>query len=82
MSGRLDRVVNGQNTTDLECSICIDLIKDARQLQNCEHMYCHECITDVLRNGTDTEGHKEAKCPTCMQAFTESSIIQKCYTEI
>ncbi|KAM7540419.1 hypothetical protein Aperf_G00000022960 [Anoplocephala perfoliata] len=45
----------------LECSICIQRLKDPRSLP-CDHVFCRDCITDWLRTNNE--------CPLCRKRST------------
>ena len=52
---------------DLNCGICCDLLKDARQTGCCGGLSCNDCITDVVR--------QDEKCPYCRAALTGAKIF-------
>ena len=41
------------------CPICQDVIKDAKKLSKCGHVFCTECIDECF------ETHGQKKCPVC-----------------
>lgn len=51
--------------TDLQCTICTDIMNDPRQCVN-GHMFCKSCIMHSLQ--------KCAECPSCSQPMSESNL--------
>lgn len=43
---------------DLRCSICAGFLRNAQTSQECPHSFCHECITQYLRQ-------VNKQCPNC-----------------
>ena len=56
----LDRVhdTNGVNVSDVECSICRELLWKPVECANCHNLYCGECMNTWLKN-------KPRACPAC-----------------
>jgi SNF2 family DNA or RNA helicase len=46
-----------------ECAVCIELYEDPVQLLHCNHMFCSECLVDILSLMADAGGY--AECPLC-----------------
>lgn len=89
MGIQLDRVVNRTRLDHLTCQVCNDLPIEPRILNQCEHVFCKECIElhwgndpklfyfgDTGQCGEDQE--EKHYCPVCRQLFIQSD-IKKCY---
>ena len=48
----------------LNCSICLDIYTDPKQLQ-CNHIYCQQCLVPLVVQ--DQKGQLGLTCPTCRQ---------------
>ena len=57
----------------LQCSICLDTLKDPRTL-SCLHSYCKECLDKYVKNHNRKKAgvHKNLACPICRTKFTLS----------
>lgn len=44
--------------TELQCAICLDILRNTRTTKECLHRFCDDCISQFLRSG-------ERKCPNC-----------------
>lgn len=56
----------------LQCSICLETLKEPRTLP-CFHSYCKSCLEKFVKNHRDkVQGmpRREINCPTCRSAFT------------
>ena len=41
----------GEVIEDLICSICSDVLEDAKEIKKCEHVYCSICVLEWLEVG-------------------------------
>ena len=44
---------------ELECSVCLERLKDPRVFPQCQHSFCYECIEQLSR------GKSKISCPEC-----------------
>jgi SNF2 family DNA or RNA helicase len=51
-----------------ECAVCIELYEDPVQLKHCNHMFCSECLIDILSLMADARGY--AECPLCRGKYS------------
>ena len=58
-SSRFERAVDD----NFNCSICLNVVKDARMCQNNEHIFCRYCIEEHLRVNAQ-------RCPECQERLT------------
>ena len=54
------------NTIDLECPICLDIIKNPRVLK-CGHSICETCIITLIIPESHNDETLTAECPICIQ---------------
>ncbi|XP_055354106.1 E3 ubiquitin-protein ligase RING2-like [Paramacrobiotus metropolitanus] len=43
---------------ELQCAICLDILRNTRTTKECLHRFCDDCISQALRNGN-------RECPNC-----------------
>ena len=57
---------------DLECTVCLEVLKDPRTLPCC-HSFCKDCLEGVVQTCRDTARHgqpiREIPCPNCRATF-------------
>ena len=57
---------------DLECTVCLEVLKDPRTLPCC-HSFCKDCLEGVVQTCRDTAPHgqpiREIPCPNCRATF-------------
>ena len=54
---------------NLQCTVCLDTLKDPRTLP-CWHSFCQACLEDVVKTYRDTAPHgREFPCPNCRALF-------------
>ena len=56
----------------LRCSVCKDRFKDCA-ITRCFHLFCKECIDDLLRN-------RHRKCPACGEKFGQDDVKSVFFT--
>ncbi len=44
---------------ELQCAVCLGIVRDARVVPTCMHRFCATCIERFLRSS------KESQCPKC-----------------
>ena len=54
----LDRFLNHAMAETLQCSICLGVLRDARQCEK-QHLFCAECISEALSS------QAKPSCPVC-----------------
>ena len=59
---------------NLECTVCLEPLKDPRTL-SCFHSFCKDCLEDVVKTWRDKELRRgrpvrEIPCPYCREMFT------------
>ena len=61
----------------LQCSICLDTLKDPRTL-SCLHSYCKDCLDKYVKNHKRKKAgvHKNLACPICRTKFTLNPITE------
>ena len=60
----------GEVADEFKCSICLCVMKDAHQLDGCQHMFCKVCITNYLRTSPNTPF-----CPIDRRPATVANIV-------
>ena len=57
-----DRVVNmdPELAEQLECSVCLGLVRDPRKIPGCRHIFCYYCVAMAAN-----KVQKLYRCPTC-----------------
>ena len=53
VAGGYDYEVVGDVQEDFYCVVCLNLMKDAMQLDNCDHGMCNSCLQSVSRSSKD-----------------------------
>lgn len=56
---------------DLECAICLSLLKDATSLR-CNHSFCSKCLNGLLQSNN----RQEVSCPTCKSISTVKKSLE------
>ncbi|XP_028393168.1 TNF receptor-associated factor 4-like [Dendronephthya gigantea] len=51
-----------------ECAICLEVLKDPVQIQDCGHQFCELCIQDILRS--------DPRCPSCRIDISYAKIFE------
>ncbi len=55
---------------ELECSLCLERLKDPRVFPQCQHSFCYECIVNLSR------GKSKIPCPECRSEVEVSSMFK------
>ena len=62
----------GQLEENLQCTVCLEVLKDPRTLPCC-HSFCKDCLEGVVQTCRDTAPHgqpiREIPCPNCRATF-------------
>lgn len=59
-----------------ECAICLENPRiDDAVLTPCAHVFCRECLVDVLHFNRGKDSKTEGACPTCQSKVTPGKII-------
>ena len=57
---------------NLECTVCLEVLKDPRTLPCC-HSFCKDCLEGVVKTCRDEAPRdrpmREIPCPTCRATF-------------
>ena len=73
MAGALETDPINQLEENLECTVCLEPLKDPRTLP-CFHSFCKDCLEDVVKTCRDKAPHgrplREIPCPYCRETFT------------
>ena len=70
-----DQVVNQESVIHFKCSICIELVDDVRELRECRHIFCNQCITN-WHTEKSFLGGTLVDCPDCRKPFAKEDIIK------
>ncbi|GAU97559.1 hypothetical protein RvY_08833-2 [Ramazzottius varieornatus] len=46
--------------SELQCAICLDVLRKTMTTKECLHRFCDECIRQALRNGNKAEAYLHA----------------------
>lgn len=50
------------------CGVCLDVLEDPVMIKECEHIFCRECITQILES--------RKPCPQDRKAFDSASLVK------
>ena len=76
-----DLMVDQTSLNNLLCSICKELLLDARMIRGptlgCQHLFCKNCIDIWFDSNKETkDGAIVSSCPVCRETFSEKDITQ------
>ncbi|XP_028393263.1 TNF receptor-associated factor 4-like isoform X2 [Dendronephthya gigantea] len=54
--------------SSFECSICLEVLKDAVQVGDCGHQFCAQCIEDILKS--------DPRCPSCRIRISKQNVFK------
>ena len=61
--------LRGKLERELECSFCLERLKDPRVFPECHHTFCYHCILEL------SKGENEISCPECRTKVEVSHMI-------
>ncbi|XP_028393265.1 TNF receptor-associated factor 2-like isoform X2 [Dendronephthya gigantea] len=54
--------------SSFECVICLEVLKDAVQVEDCGHQFCAQCIEDILKS--------DPRCPSCRIRISKENVFK------
>ncbi|OQV22402.1 putative E3 ubiquitin-protein ligase RING2-B [Hypsibius exemplaris] len=60
--GRVVHTTGRLLESELQCNICLDILRNTRTTKECLHRFCFECIQKALEQSSRSE---DRKCPVC-----------------
>jgi hypothetical protein len=57
---------NFSSQENFYCKICLNIVVNVTQCNNCENLFCRKCIDNLINS--------DENCPSCKQIFTEGVI--------
>eukprot|EP00941_MAST-03F_sp_MAST-3F-sp1_P006349 g6349.t1 len=57
---------------ELECPICLCVVKNAVVTENCGHLFCSECVHNLIQRRL--ESSSPSKCPSCRLPLQEENV--------
>ena len=72
---RTNLIVNNKEISPtLQCSICLDLVMDPVECENCSKLFCNECIEGWLKNSSQCPNKHIFKKATVLDEWVKPSL--------
>lgn len=67
MGYKVEQIVAKASFNDFKCEICFEIVKEPVVVKGCEHLFCHDCISEWLQ--------KDSKCPVDRTPIVTSDLV-------
>lgn len=64
-----------EDTSDITCSICTEMLDNPIVIKECEHYFCSSCLMDWI--ATQKHEGKELTCPDCRGPLSDADLNKR-----